>query len=81
MGTDTTHPGRHSIELADMEPRPAIQDSTDPATVLLSMWACVGDFRMADLEELLYEERSLDWQRRTNGVVRWANRRKMGTAA
>lgn len=43
--------------------------STDPATVFLSMWARVDGFRVGDLEELLYEERSL--------VRHWAMRRTL----
>lgn len=43
--------------------------STDPVTVFLSMWARVDDFRVTDLEELLYEERSL--------VRHWAMRRTL----
>lgn len=47
--------------------------SSDPATVFLSMWARVSGFEVADLERLLYEERSLvrHWaMRRTLWVVR-----------
>lgn len=43
--------------------------STDPATVFLSMWARVRDFRVEHLEDLLYEERAL--------VRHWAMRRTL----
>jgi hypothetical protein len=43
--------------------------SSDPATVYLTMWARVRDFVVADLEKLLYEERSL--------VRHWAMRRTL----
>jgi hypothetical protein len=65
---------RHRLARAAADPVDAVNSmvaihSSDPVTVFLSIWARVPGFEVADLEALLYEERSL--------VRHWAMRRTL----